>query len=467
MPMLSKITNSQGTRRVTKAQLEEAIRDGTIDTVIIAFTDMQGRLMGKRYTGNFFLNNSDGTHFCVYLLGTDMEMNTPQGYEMMNWETGYGDWLARPDWSTLHLIPWLEKTALVLCDVIDEKTGELIPIAPRSVLKKQLDAAKRMGFRVRMASELEFYLLRDTYEEIHEKGYDDIRTAGHYNEDYNLLQGTRNESIYRKIRNLMNEAGIPIESSKGEAWIGQHEINLHYADALTSADHHMIFKHGAKEICLQNGYGITFMAKPYHNWTGSGGHLHISLWDLDGQESRFYDPGGMPYHMSETMRHFLGGAIAYTRDFCLFYGSTINSYKRFAAESWAPVNAAWSHDNRTSGYRVVGEGSSLRIENRIPGAEVNPYLAYAAIIGSGLYGIKHKIEPPKELKGNAYDPSVDVPQVPQSLQEAIALWEASPVVKEVIGDTVARHYAHMARIEQRTFNSIVTSWERKRYLEQG
>lgn len=461
-------TKVAGTRkgRMTKEQLIATIKDGVIDTVIIAFTDMQGRLMGKRYTGDFFLESHDGTHFCIYLLGTDMEMNTPQGYELMNWETGYGDWLARPDWSTLTIIPWLEKTALVLSDVVDEKTGQLIPVAPRNLLKNQLEQATDLGLSVRMASELEFYLLQDTFEEIHEKGYDVIRPAGHYNEDYNLLQATRNEPIFRKIRNYMIEAGIPVESSKGEAWIGQHEVNLKYADALTSADRHTIFKHGTKEICMQNGYAITFMAKPNHEWTGSGGHLHISLLDIDSGMSRFFDPNGGLYNMSAAMRHFLGGVIAYTRDFCLFYGSTINSYKRFASESWAPVNVAWSHDNRTSGYRVVGDGQSLRIENRIPGAEINPYLAYTAMIGSGLYGIKHQIEPPAELKGNAYDAD-NVPRVPTSLQEALALWEASPVVREVLGETVAKHYAHMARIEQRTFDSIVTVWERERYLEQG
>lgn len=451
---------------MTKAQLIDAVKDGSIDTVIIAFTDMQGRLMGKRYTGDFFLESSDGTHFCVYLLGTDMAMNTPQGYELMNWNTGYGDWLARPDWSTLTVIPWLEKTALVLSDVVDEKTGDTIPVAPRAILKQQLKQAKEMGFHVRMASELEFYLLQDTFEEIHEKGYDDIRPAGHYNEDYNLLQATRNEPLYRKIRNYMLQAGIPIESSKGEAWVGQHEVNLKYADALTSADRHIIFKHGAKEICMQNGHAITFMAKPSHEWTGSGGHLHISLLDSGGEKSRFFDPDGRLYNMSEAMRHFLGGVIAYTRDFCLFYGSTINSYKRFASESWAPVNVAWSQDNRTSGYRVVGHGQSLRIENRIPGADINPYLSYAAMIGAGLYGIEHKIEPPAEWKGNAYDAD-EVPRVPQSLQEALTLWEASPVVRDVLGETVTKHYAHMARIEQRTFDSIVTIWERERYLEQG
>lgn len=464
--MLETKVAEMGKGRMTKEQLIDAIKEGVIDTVIIAFTDMQGRLMGKRYTGDFFLESNDGTHFCIYLLGTDMEMNTPQGYELMNWETGYGDWLARPDWSTLTVIPWLEKTALVLSDVVDEKTTELIPVAPRNVLKKQLAHATDMGLTVRMASELEFYLLQDTFEEIHEKGYDDIRPAGHYNEDYNLLQATRNEPIFRKIRNYMIDAGIPVESSKGEAWIGQHEVNLKYADALTSADRHTIFKHGTKEICMQNGYAITFMAKPYHEWTGSGGHLHISLLDVDSGISRFFDPDGGLYNMSATMRHFLGGVIQYTRDFCLFYGSTINSYKRFALESWAPVNVAWSHDNRTSGYRVVGDGQSLRIENRIPGAEVNPYLAYAAMIGSGLYGIKHQIEPPAELQGNAYDAD-NVPRVPTSLLEALALWEASPVVREVLGETVAKHYAHMARIEQRTFDSIVTVWERERYLEQG
>lgn len=453
---------------ISQAQLEEAIRSGLIDTVIIAFCDMQGRLMGKRLTGEFCLRNglTKGTHFCVYLLGTDMEMNTPAGYELMNWETGYGDWLAKPDWSTLRIIPWLEKTAMVLSDAADETTGSPIRVAPRNILKQQLQRAQQKGFRPMMASELEFYLFRETFEQMHRKGYRNMQAAGHYNEDYNLLQGTRNEPIYRKIRNDMTAAGIPVESTKGEAAVGQHEINILYADALTSADRHVLLKHGIKEICMQHGYSVTFMAKPHHEWTGSSGHIHISLWDLQGERNLFYDPDGQPYAMSENMRHFLGGVLACTRDLSLFFAPSVNSYKRFAPESWAPVHLVWSHDNRTSGLRIVGDRHSLRIENRIPGADMNPYLAYSAMIAAGLYGIENRIEPSPEWKGNAYA-SKGLPRVPASLYEAMELWKESPVVRSVFGDQVTDHYYNMAKVEQQAMDAFVTDWERARYFEQG
>ncbi len=453
---------------ISVGDLEVAMHAGEIDTLVIAIIDMQGRLMGKRLTANYCLRSglTKGTHFCTYLLGTDMEMNTPDGYDLMNWETGYGDWLAKPDWSTLRVIPWLEKTALVLADAVDEKTDQLIPIAPRSVLKQQLKKAEALGYRLKMASELEFYLFRQTYESIHEQGYTRMQPAGHYNEDYNLLQGTRNEPIFRKIRNSMVAAGIPIESSKGEAYTGQHEINMLYADALTAADQHILFKHGAKEICMQEGAAITFMAKPHHRWTGSSGHLHVSLWDADGENNLFFDPAAEPYQMSVTMRHFLAGVLACTREFLLFYAPTINAYKRYAPDSWAPVNIVWSHDNRTSGFRIVGEGKSLRIESRIPGADINPYLAYSAMIGAGLYGIEHQLGLSEEWKGNAYA-AKGVTRVPHSFYEALRLWQESSKVKEVFGDGVANHYANMARVEQQAFDTVVTDWERARYFEQG
>ncbi|MFY0543504.1 glutamine synthetase family protein [Brevibacillus sp. H7] len=453
---------------LTVDELERAMRQGAVDNLMIAIIDMQGRLMGKRLTADYCLRGGlrKGTHFCTYLLGTDMGMNTPSGYSLMNWESGYGDWLAKPDWSTLRVIPWQEKTALVLADAVDEKTGELIPIAPRSVLKRQLQKAAESGFRPYMASELEFYLFRQTYEEIHHQGYERFQPAGHYNEDYNLLQGTRNEKIFRKIRNHMVQAGIPIESSKGEAYTGQHEINVLYDEALVSADRHVIFKHGAKEICMQEDYAITFMAKPHHQWTGSSGHLHVSLRDLDGKHNLFYDPEAQPYGMSMIMQHFLAGVIAYVRDFSLFYAPTVNSYKRYAPDSWAPVHAVWSHDNRTSGLRIVGEEKSLRIESRIPGADINPYLAYSAMIGSGLLGIQQKLPLPEEWKGNAYS-ARGVPRVPYSLYEAMALWKESDAVREVLGEQAAEHYWNTARVEQQAFQSVVTSWERARYFEQG
>jgi glutamine synthetase len=449
-------------------ELEHAMRRGEIDNLMIAIVDMQGRLMGKRLTADYCLRGGlrKGTHFCTYLLGTDMEMNTPPGYALMNWESGYGDWLARPDWSTLRIVPWQEKTALVLADAVDEQTGQLIPIAPRSLLKQQLEKAAKLGFRPFMASELEFYLFRQTYEEIHRGGYEELRPAGHYNEDYNLLQGTRNEKIFRKIRNLMQEAGIPVESSKGEAHAGQHEINIQYTDALQSADWHVLFKHGAKEICILEDHAVTFMAKPHHQWTGSSGHLHLSLWDADGSRNLFFDAQSQPYGMSALMQHFLAGVMAHVREFSFCYASTVNAYKRYAPGSWAPVHAVWSRDNRTAGFRIVGEGSSLRIESRIPGADINPYLAYAAMIGSGLLGVEEKRPLPEEWRGNAYA-AEGVPRVPYSLYEAMALWRESEAVRRVFGETVADHYYNMARVEQQAFNAVVTAWERARYFEQG
>lgn len=467
--IIDKIKDNR-TGLTTKEELMERLQDGSIDTVVLAFCDMQGRLMGKRLTADYCLENEidKGSHFCKYLLGTDFEMDTPEGYHFMNWEDGYGDWLAKPDWSTLRVVPWLEKTAIVFTDVLDDHGKEQIPISPRNLLKQQLANAEKLGYRPFMASELEFYLFRDTFEEVHQKNYEGLLPAGHYNEDYNLLQGTRNEPFYQKVRQYMRKVGVPIESSKGEAHIGQHEINMKFARALKAADNHMMFKHGMKEISIQEGHAITFMAKPHHEWTGSSGHIHLSLWDLAEEKNLFFDQDeqGNDYHMSSVMRHFLAGVLAYTRDFALFFAPHVNSYKRFAFESWAPVNIAWSCDNRTSGYRIVGSGQSLRMETRIPGADMNPYLAYTALIGSGLYGIEQKLGLNEEYKGNAYKGAA-VPKIPSSLYEAISCWENSEVVKHVLGDKIAAHYLHAAKVEQQKYNLFVTEWERERYFEQG
>jgi glutamine synthetase len=451
-----------------RQELEAQIRGGSIDTVILALCDMQGRLMGKRVQAQYFLEHclDHGTHFCVYLLGTDMEMNTPEGYARMNWETGYGDWQARPDWSTLRAIPWLPGTALVLCDVVDEETGALVDVAPRSVLRRQVERAAGMGFTVKMAGELEYYLLRDTYEQAHAKGFAGLERFGWYNEDYHLLQGTKAEPIHSRLRNLMTAAGIPIECSKGEAAPGQHEVNIHYGDALVAADRHALFKHGAKEIALQNGCAITFMAKPDMSWTGSSGHIHVSLWDAAGQHNLFHDAGATPYNMSTTMRHFLGGLMACARELSLFVAPNVNSYKRYALASWAPVHIVWGRDNRTCGLRVVGRGPGLRIENRFPGGDTNPYLAYAAIIAAGLWGIEHGIEPPAEYRGNGYA-AKGVPRVPRSLYEAIDALANSEMARVAFGDEVVDHYLNAARVEQQAYDAFVTDWERHRYLERG
>ncbi|HWI64203.1 MAG TPA: glutamine synthetase family protein [Symbiobacteriaceae bacterium] len=448
-------------------RLRSLVAEGSVDTVIVALCDMQGRLMGKRVRADYFVEHAleHGVHFCVYLLGTDMEMGTPGGYRLMNWESGYGDWTARPDYSTLRLLPWHAKTALVLADVVDEG-GALVDVAPRSILRRQVERAAGLGLRFKLASELEFYLLNDTYESAHAKGFQNLDRFGWYNEDYHLLQAGKAEPLYRMIRNQMTEAGVPIECSKGEAAPGQHEMNIHYGDALESADRHALFKHGAKEIALQAGRAITFMAKPDQSWTGSSSHIHISAWDAAGGQNLFHDPAGAPYGMSRTMRHFLGGLAACARELTLLWATTVNAYKRYAVASWAPVHVVWGRDNRTCGLRVVGSGSALRIENRFPGADANPYLAYAAVIAAGLHGIEHEIEPPSEFKGNGYT-AVGAPRVPRALYEAVDLFKASTVARNAFGDEVVDHYVNLARVEQETYDAAVTTWERERYLERG
>jgi glutamine synthetase len=452
---------------LTLGELRAKVASGEIDTIISAVCDMQGRLIGKRVVASFFVDHllEHGTHFCTYMLGTDMEMNTPDGFPLMNWQSGYGDYLARSDWSTLRQIPWLEKTALVMADTVDEESGEIVPIAPRSILRAQIEKLAELGFTAMMASELEFYVLTDTYEQAHAKKFDDLNRFGWYNEDYHLLQASKAEPLYRQFRNLMNDAGVPIEFSKGEAAPGQHEVNIHYADALTSADRGALLKHGCKEIAYQNGLAVTFMAKPDHTWTGSSGHIHVSLWDRDAGQNLFVDDAA-PGHMSDTMRWFLGGLMACAREFAILIAPNINSYKRFASASWAPVNIVWARDNRTCGFRIVGHGSGLRIENRFPGGDANPYLSYAAVLAAGRHGIENRIEPPPAHKGNGYTVK-GVPRVPRSLYEAVEAWEESELARSAFGDLVHAHYLNAARVEQQTYDSIVTHWERERYLERG
>ncbi|MEB6227756.1 glutamine synthetase family protein [Mammaliicoccus sciuri] len=453
---------------ITKDQLLELVKSDNIDTIIMGFCDMQGRLMGKRITGEFILENdiSEGTHFCNYLLGTNFTMDTNENFEFMNWDKGYGDYLAVPDLNTLKVIPWLEKTAIVFCDVYTVDGDEPISIAPRNILKKQIEKAEKLGFSPHMASELEFYLFNQSFAEINKKGYNNLEAAGHLNEDYNLLQGSKNEPLYQRIRNQMHLMGIQVESSKGEAYKGQHEINLKYADALKAADQHIMFKHGMKEICIQNEKSVTFMAKPYEEWTGSSGHIHLSLMEKGTNNNAFYAGEDASEPKSETMQHFLAGIIKFTKDFALMFAPYVNSYKRFAPNSWAPVSIAWSKDNRSAGYRVVGDGNALRFESRISGADMNPYLAYSALIGAGLYGIEHKLELPDELLGNAYEQD-KIDRIPSSLHEAIWNWKNSDVVKEVLGEDVAKHYLEAAVSEQNDFDSFVTTWERSRYFEQS
>ena len=449
------------------AALRRQVASGEIDTIVVAFTDMQGRLMGKRVNGPAFLDGviDHGVHICTYLLGTDMEMNTPDGFELMNWETGYGDWIVDPDWGTLRVIPWLERTALVLGDVIDDQHAA-IPISPRTILRRQVDAAAAMGMAIKAGSEFEYYLLTDTYEAAVRKGFVGLERFGHYNEDYHLLQGTKAEPVHGALRRLMHRAGVPIEFSKGEAAAGQHEVNIRYDHVLESADRSVIFKHGAKEIAWLDGMGLTFMAKPDHAWTGSSGHLHMSAWGLDDDRSLFFADGASPYGMSDTMRWFLGGQMALSRELAIFFAPFINSYKRFAVASWAPVNVVWGRDNRTTGFRVVGNGPALHIECRFPGGDMNAYLTYAAFIGAGLWGVRNRVEPPAEWKGNGYV-ATGCDRMPRALYEAIRALEESVAAPEILGADVVAHYLNAARVEQEAFDRVVHPWERERYLERG
>jgi glutamine synthetase len=450
-------------------ELQAKVRDGEIDTLIVALTDMQGRLMGKRVQAQAFLNGviDHGAHFCTYLLGTDMEMNTPEGFALMNWETGYGDWIAEPVWDTLRVLPWLEKTALVLSDTYtDEDHGE-IPVSPRTILKRQVARAADAGIAVKAGSEFEYYVLKESWEESARAGWGIPQRFGYYNEDYHLLQATKAEPLHRLLRNQMTEARIPIEFSKGEAAPGQHEVNIRYDHVLESADRSVLFKHGAKEIAYLNGWGITFMAKPDHTWTGSSGHLHMSIWDAaDDQPLTHDEAAGLPYGISKQFSQFVAGMMAYSRELAPFIAPNINSYKRYASLSWAPVNIVWGRDNRTTGFRLVGHGPSLHVENRFPGGDMNAYLTYAAMIGAGLRGIERGLTLVDEFKGNGYV-AKGVARMPRALYEAIAELEKSEAAVDIFGQDVVDHYLNAARVEQETYDAMVHDWDRERYLERA
>jgi glutamine synthetase len=437
--------------------------EGTIDTVVTAFTDMQGRLFGKRIEIDYFLGEAvdHGVEGCNYLLALDMEMEPVPGYEMANWEKGYGDFGIAPDMSTLRRIPWLDRTAMVLADVV-EHDGSPVEPSPRQILIAVYEKAREMGFTPFAASELEFYLYKESYAEAWEKGYNDLTPTIPYILDYHILATTMDEQYLGAIRRGMQGAGIPVEFSKGEAWYGQHEVNFRYADIVTSADRHTIYKNGVKEIAFLNDISASFMAKPSEKDIGSSCHMHQSLVDDDGK-SVFVDDDG---EETDTFRHFLGGMRNHVRELALFIAPSINSYKRYAAESWAPTSVSWGRDNRTCGFRIVGHGQSRRVECRIPGADANPYLAFAALLAAGLDGIEKGTDPGPELKGNAYEAGEAEP-FPSSLREAKELWDSSDFVKSAFGDAVQKHYSNYARYEQQEFDQVVTDYERRRMFERG
>ena len=455
------------TGRIDVDELGRLIDAGEIDTVVVAFPDLQGRLMGKRVTARFFRDHvlEHGIDACSYLLAVDVEMTPLPGYGFASWESGYGDVVCRPDLGTLRLLPWLTGTALVLGDLFDTDTGEAVEVAPRQILRRQIERARAAGYTIKCGSELEFLLFRDSYEEAAAKGYDGLAPHSTYIEDYHVLQTTRDEYLIREIRNGVDRAGIPVEFSKGEAGLGQHEINLEYAEALEMADRHVLYKNAAKEIAGLHGRSLTFMAKYAMDAPGSSCHIHSSVWDAAGTKPLMHD-GGAPGELSTVFRGWLGGSLALSRELAWLFAPTVNSYKRYQPESWAPTAIAWGRDNRTCGFRVVGQsGAGLRMENRIPGADCNPYLAFAATIAAGLHGVEHAIDPPPVFEGNAYD-ARDLPRVPHSIVDAVAALEDSKAAVDAFGADVHAHLVNTARQEWLAFGSVVTDWERRRCFEQ-
>ncbi|MEX2224257.1 MAG: glutamine synthetase family protein [Candidatus Rokuibacteriota bacterium] len=444
--------------------LEALIRKGLVDTVLTVFADGPGRLMGKRVVGRYFLDHvlHEGVHACIYLFTVDMEMEPLPGFKLASWERGYGDMKLHPDLTTWRLLPWLPKTALVFCDVYTEE-GEPIEEAPRWVLRRQLERATKAGYRVKTASELELYLFKESFDEARAKRYHGLTPVSSYREDYHILQTSREEPLVRAIRNGMEAARVPVEFSKGEWGRGQEEINLRYADALEMADRHVLYKHGVKEIAWQQGCSVTFMAKYDMGAAGSSFHLHSSVWDAAARRNLFAAKDG-GRQGTPLFQQWLAGQMALAREFAYFYAPTVNAYKRYQAGSFAPTRIAWGWDNRTCGFRICGEGGGFRVENRIPGADANPYLAFAAPIAAGLRGGENKLTPPAMLDGNAYD-STRLPQVPKTLRDGLAELEKSKAAREAFGPKVVEHYLQHGRLEQQNYDQSVTDWELIRHFE--
>ncbi len=450
---------------LTPDMLQNLVHTGEIETVLVVFTDHYGRFMGKRFDADFFLEDgmAHGTHACDYLLTVDMEMEPVAGYRYSNWERGYGDFHLVPDLSTLRVATWLDRTAMVLCDIYTEKTHTLVDVAPRSMLRRQMDRLATSGLVAKAGSELEYYIYEDSYREASEMQYTGLRPMGWYLEDYHALQGTREEVFTAAARRHLKHSGIPVENSKGEWGLGQHEINVRYAEVMTMADRHVIFKQCLKEVADELGLSVTFMAKPAADQAGSSCHIHLSLWK-DGANAFAGEDRLGPIACSPLFRWFLGGWMAHVPEMMVCYAPTVNAYKRYQSGSWAPTRLAWSHDNRTAGFRVVGSGKSLRIECRIPGADCHPYLAYAAALASGMDGIANQIEPPEMFDGDIYNAG-HIQALPKTLREATASFSSSPFARASFGDDVVDHYSHFFTVEQDAYDKAVTDWERKRYFE--
>lgn len=445
---------------LTVDELRQEAAAGLIDTVLLAIADMQGRLQGKRLSARYFLDEvlHHGSEGCNYLLAVDVEMNTVNGYAMSSWDRGYGDFVMRPDLSTLRRVPWQEGTAMLLADLAWEDGAE-VAASPRQILRRQLARLEERGLRAYVGTELEFIIYEDSYEEAWKRGYRDLTPANLYNVDYSLLGTARVEPLLRRIRREMEGAGLYVESAKGECNLGQHEIAFRFAEALATCDNHVIYKNGAKEIAAQEGKSITFMAKPNHR-EGNSCHIHISLRGLGGE---LVMAGDGPHGLSPLGRHFVAGQLACLRELTLLYAPNINSYKRFVPGSFAPTAVKWGFDNRTCALRLVGHGPSLRLENRVPGGDVNPYLAVSALIAAGLHGIEQELELEEAFEGNAYASGAET--VPTTLRDALALFEGSELAKKEFGEDVVAHYANNARVELAAFDAAVTDWEMYRGFE--
>ena len=445
--------------------LKKMVASGEIDTVLVCFVDMQGRLMGKRFHAvNFVETSFKETHCCNYLLATDLEMGTPSGYASTSWQSGYGDYVMAPDLTTIRPVPWLEGTAMVLCDVLDHHTHEPISHSPRAILKKQIKRLEALGLEAKMATELEFFLFAKTLDEIRKEGFRNLEPISGYNQDYHIFQTTKEEGVMRPIRNLLFAAGLPIENTKGEAEAGQEELNIRYAPALDCADYHSIAKHAIKEIAWQNGHAATFLPKWHKDRVGSSSHVHQSLWK-DG-EAAFFDKS-QPHGMSKLMGHYMAGLIKYAPDYVYFLAPYVNSYKRFAKGTFAPTKTVWSVDNRTAGFRLCGENTKgVRVECRIGGSDLNPYLAQAAMLAAGIKGIEDTLELPPATTGDVYV-DAKAADIPQTLRAATLTLRNSAFLREAMGDDVVDHYTRAAEWEQEEFDRVVTDWEIARGFERA
>ncbi|MEM7289371.1 MAG: glutamine synthetase family protein [Pseudomonadota bacterium] len=447
-------------------ELKIRVNEGAIDTVLVCLVDMQGRLMGKRFHARNFIDHSyEETHCCNYLFATDIEMATPDGYASTSWEQGYGDYVMKPDLTTIREMPWLERTAMVLCDILDHHTHEEVSITPRTVLKNQIARLSELGFTAMMATELEFFLFEGSFDEIRKSGFRNLHPISGYNEDYHILQTTKEEVVMQPLRNHLVAAGVPVENSKGEAEAGQEELNIRYSDALSCADHHTIAKHATKEIAWQHGCSASFLPKWHHDRVGSSSHIHQSLWTGDNKPA-FYDTAG-DHGMSQIMRQYTAGLIKYAPDYTFFLAPYVNSYKRFMKGTFAPTKTVWSVDNRTAGFRLCGgDTKAVRMECRIGGSDINPYLALAAQLAAGIKGIEEKLELAAPTRGDVYD-AKKAREIPATLRAATETLRKSAMLKEAFGADVVAHYTRCAEWEQEEFDRVVTDWEIARGFERA